>query len=177
MSTNYHTPIAEGADANASTFNSPLSELDSELTTLANTVPDDISARVALSSDQTINNTTQTALSFGAETYDTDTMWASSPNPERLTVNTAGKYVFTAQVEWLGSTSGYRQVIIRLNGSTELVRITQEPVINLPFSMIASIIDEFSDGDYLEVLVWQNTGGTLDVNSTDTAFTCQLLSV
>jgi len=62
MTTNHHTPIAIGAPANASTFNTPLGQLDDAITDLATDVSDAVSDVASL-------NTTVTNLLAGASGF------------------------------------------------------------------------------------------------------------
>lgn len=62
MTTNHHTPIAIGAPANASTFNSPLGQLDNAITNLATDVSDAVS-------DVATNTTTLNNLVSGASGF------------------------------------------------------------------------------------------------------------
>ncbi len=39
--------------------------------------------------------TSDAAITWESEAFDTDDMWASSPNPNRVTINTAGMYLVT----------------------------------------------------------------------------------
>lgn len=127
------------------------------------TVP---ACRVHRTTDQSIPDATVTAVTFNSETYDTDTMHSTASNTSRITFTTAGIYLVTASVYWPPNATGLRTVHIRKNGSTYLA-IDQRPTAGAAFStaMSTSTSDSFAAGDYVECVVWQNSGGALNVET------------
>jgi len=56
-------------------------------------------------------------LSLNTTIVNTDNMWVPS-QPTQLTVNTAGVYLVIAQVVWTNSFTGYRGIVLFVNGTT-----------------------------------------------------------
>ena len=50
-------------------------------------------------------------------------MHSTSVNTQRLVATVAGKYVISGTVQWTANATGYRQVYIRLNGTTPLASV------------------------------------------------------
>ena len=60
--------------------------------------------KVFFSVNQSIpNGAVPTVVTFDQEEYDTDNMHAPIPNPSRITINTAGKYLLQGQAGWADS--------------------------------------------------------------------------
>lgn len=121
--------------------------------------------RVTNSADLSIPNATETALTFDTETFDNDGIHSTSANTDRLTIATPGLYLITASVSFLANATGYRQVAIKLNGSTKLV--VQEAKSNgagneddLSVSTVYALVAT----DYVTASVYQNSGGSLTLN-------------
>lgn len=125
----------------------------------------DIACRVTHDAAQTIANSTQTALAFNTETFDTDTMHDNSTNNSRITFKTAGKYLINANWTWGASASGFRRGRIRVGGSLVIGMVqTVTPAAGNP-RMTLSCIYSFSADDYIELVVDQDSGGSLIVSS------------
>lgn len=124
-----------------------------------------IGCRVTKTANQTIANNTATNLTFPTETYDTDAFHSTSVNTSRLTIPTgfAGYYAITANVGFDTNATGRRTATIKLNGSTAIALCEITPgsgvfpafSINTTYSLI--------DGDFVEIEVFQTSGGNLDV--------------
>lgn len=126
-------------------------------------------ARVVRNSDQSINNATDTALSFNVETFDYGDMYAGG-SPTRLTFPVGGWYSVGAQVRWATSAStGERYACVRRNGTT-LDRVAEQGV--SPSGGIVTLnlasVSPFNAGDYIETIVFQSTGVALNAIATFT---------
>ncbi len=122
-------------------------------------------ARVYRSVDQSIPNATWTKISFDNERFDTDGIW-SSANPTRLVCKTAGKYQVTAHGCFYANTTGDRYVHVTLNGTTDIVGVNGPGSIfgpNRPWHWDLTTLYDLAVNDYLEVRVWQNSGGPLSI--------------
>lgn len=122
-------------------------------------------ARVFHNAAQSIANTTFAALAFNSERYDVDTMHSTVTNTSRLTCNTPGLYHLEASVEFAGNATNTRQAMIRLNGTTYIARSTS-PGVTVDQSLVVSCDYRLSATDYVELVVWQNSGGALNIQST-----------
>ena len=138
-----------------------------KLTNASNIVKgNDISARVYNSANISINNNTETALTFDTERYDTDTIHSTSSNTSRLTATTAGKYIISGNVSIATNSSGSRALIIYLNGSTKIAQTHLQNNGAGNSDINISTIYSLAATDYVELFAYQSSGGSLNVNAT-----------
>lgn len=119
-------------------------------------------ARVYHSTNQSIPNGVLTALAFNSERFDTDNIHDTVTNNSRLTCKTAGKYLIIANVFFDLNTSGYRELHIRLNGTTTIGRLDIAGT-NNNRALVVSTIYDLSIDDYVQACVLQTSGGPLNV--------------
>ena len=88
-------------------------------------------------------------------------------NTGRFVVPTgfAGFHVFGGSIEFASNTVGYRAIGVRLNGTTILAYKKQPTVVGDVSTLDISTGYYLNDGDYLELIAYQNSGGGLVVNS------------
>jgi hypothetical protein len=113
-----------------------------------------------------VANATQTALSFNSEVWDTDSMHDTSTNNSRVTFKTAGIYAVNANVQWANNTTGKREAFIKINGTSTILGNTEIGDAtggSLPQNI--GVVYEFDADDYVEVIVYQNSGGSLNIES------------
>lgn len=128
-----------------------------------------IAPRASRSTAQSIANTNDTPITFDAVNSDAWGCW-SSGQATRLTAPVPGRYQATGLVSWAGNATGFRSIWVEKNGTSTLGRSsvasvgagnsTWQEVTTLPFDMLP--------GDYLRLIVWQNSGGALNVNNSST---------
>lgn len=123
-------------------------------------------ARVYHNANQSIGNAAAATLNFNSERYDSHVQHDTSTNNERLTCKTAGRYRITAHAAWAANATGARQIFIRLNGTTLIAgqsgastggSIGTETSISTTYDLALN--------DYVEVRVYQDSGGSLNVTS------------
>jgi hypothetical protein len=116
-------------------------------------------------SNQTITTSTVTVVAMDYEAYDTNTMHDTSTNNSRITIKTAGKYYVQAYAHWGSNNTGLRQAYIKLNGTSFPVTDTIDAalVTGQDTQNIATILN-LAVNDYVELVVWQNSGGDLALN-------------
>lgn len=125
-----------------------------------------VGAHVYNNANQNVNDTTWTKLAFNSERFDTDTIHDNSTNNSRLTCNTAGKYLIIGNVTWDNNTTNSRYLSILLNNGTFLTNNHFSAAIaNVDQSV--SIIYDLAVNDYVELQVYQDSGGTRTVNYYD----------
>ena len=126
-----------------------------------------IGARVYNDANISINANTTTALTFNQERFDTDTIHDTGSNTNRLTATTAGVYSIWGQANWAAHATGYRGVQLTLNGTTAIADtlINASAVPNNTPHQFVSTIYELSATDYIELDVYQNSGGALNVTA------------
>jgi hypothetical protein len=123
---------------------------------------------VTLTADVALLSTTETAISWSSAPRNTFTMW-SAGNPTRLTVpaGQGGLYLVGGGVCFQNNGTGGRTVHLRVNGAGNLFRAGSTPgiaTIHSEMSVCYPMI--LAAGDYVEVMVWQNSGVTLNVLGT-----------
>ena len=110
-----------------------------------------------------VSNNTWTAITFAAEDYDSDNYHSTSSNTSRITIPTgkAGKYAFGAFGLWDSSTAGAQRIVaIYKNG------VRQKTYVVIPSNVYPSggisVTLDLAVGDYVEMYVYQDSGGTRD---------------
>lgn len=122
-------------------------------------------AKVFHNANQLIADITVTALAFNSETYDTDVIHDTVTNNGRLTCKTAGVYVITAVAEFAPNATGTRWLGIRLNGTT-VIRWSIGPAGGADGAApLVSVQYALAVNDYVEAVVWQSSGGALNVTA------------
>ena len=124
-------------------------------------------ARAYNNANLTISNTSLTALTLNSERWDTDSIHSTSSNTSRLTCNTNGSYMIGGGVQWnSGSTPSRLLVSIRLNGTTDIAsqEIAVSSSVTFPQFSISTEYDLVAT-DYVELTVYQNSGGNMTVNA------------
>jgi hypothetical protein len=113
------------------------------------------------SSNQAAANGTSTAVTFEAELFDTNGFHDNSTNNTRITIPSgyAGKYIITGVIQWASSSSGNRVNDFKLNGSTFLGYSYMDA--NGYQSCAVTMIQDLAVGDYIEMIGYQNSGGSL----------------
>ena len=121
--------------------------------------------RVYASSSQSISNATDTKIAFANESFDTSGFHSTTVNNTRITIPSglSGYYRVTANIGWLNNGTGRRIFAIALNGGN----VSQAEL--TPTSSVepaGSITDTYllNVGDYLELNVYQTSGGNLNTS-------------
>ena len=121
---------------------------------------------VAQSSNQSISNVTNTIIQFGTEHLDTDSAFSSN----RFTVPSGkgGLYLFTVALQMNGSITGAALGIRRYDSSNNQYSSgggTADGFLNISIStstqaFYASSTLQLVEGDYVEAMIWHNSGST-----------------
>lgn len=122
-------------------------------------------ARVFHSLDQSIPNATHTMLSFNTEIFDTDSIHDNVTNNSRLTCKTAGKYIIGCAVRWTERNTGFRWLGVRLNGTSWIVIKQRSAEADQRHYEILVTLYSLAVSDYVELDVYQNSGGALDCDT------------
>lgn len=143
-----------------------------------------VGAKAYHSTTQSIPNNTMTAASLDSEDYDSDTIHDLVTNNSRFTVpaGKGGKWRFGSHVMFPANTTGVRVLQLRKNGTDTVrgSRLSEEGDTGTTHSLGHGGIDvELAAGDYIELMVFQNSGGALDIGAADnelaTTFWAQFL--
>lgn len=123
--------------------------------------------RVYNSANISVTSSTDTALTFDTERFDTDTMHSTSTNTSRITFTTAGTYLVGANVEWASDSTSYRELTLRLNGSTKIGSSVVQPSSSVVTRQTVTTVYAFqivsSVADYVEAVVRHVKGSALNV--------------
>lgn len=119
---------------------------------------------VQRAANQSIANATSVPLSFDVEEYTTTTAatWDVSPNPTRITFNTAGVYLVTGSLRFAANATGTREAVITLNGVTDLTGDTGPGNASVVTFLSCARLYPFASDDYIELYAQQNAGGALN---------------
>jgi len=120
----------------------------------------DLSCKVRSSVAQTILTGVVTKINWNQEVYDTDGMHDNAVNNDRITFNTAGKYLCIFGTQWTTSVVGNRFGAIRFNDTIQIARSRDNPSGASEHTM--SAIVECVPTDFIEAQVFQSSGISLD---------------
>lgn len=120
-------------------------------------------ARVYRSTLQTITNNTFTPLSFDTEVFDSSGYFDGGA-PTRLTVLSSGVHRIIGDAQWVASASGAARIIsLRKNGNSYFAYCVLPPHATCPVAGVVAAEENLSAGEYVELVVHQDSGGDLAV--------------
>lgn len=124
-------------------------------------------ARVYNSANISIPNATPTVLTFNSERFDSGNLHSTSSNTGRLTAPITGLHDICAHVLYAANITGRRETTLRLNGTT-VIAIDERQTVTVAGVFTAVSISahyQLAAGDYVEVVVFQDSGGALNVTT------------
>ena len=125
------------------------------------------------------SNDTYTTMTFNSENFDTDAYHSTVTNTSRITIpaGKGGKYLFYGNIGFAGNANGVRTATIYKNGTNYLFFNTKEPGATYEGSAEITLIVNAVATDYFELLVRQDSGGSLNTSSGAdlTVFSCAYL--
>jgi hypothetical protein len=127
--------------------------------------------RVFHNANQSITTATETALAFNSERFDqaggaASTQHDNTTNNSRLTCLYAGIYAIEACIEWATNATGERLLVIRHSvGPTAIARSRFSAGAASIISQTTSCHYALAVNEYVEVTVYQNSGGNLNVTT------------
>lgn len=126
--------------------------------------------RTSRSTSQSIANATDEAITFDGVNSDAWGSWSSGANAARLTCKIPGRYMAVGTVTFEANGTGFRRVWIEKDGTSTLGRNDQSTalagsamwlnVTSQPFTM--------ATGEYIRLMVRQNSGAALNVLNSST---------
>lgn len=121
-------------------------------------------ARVYNSANISIVDNTLVALTFDSESWDTNGYHSTVSNTSRLTAPVAGKYLYIGNARFATNGTNDRYFAIRLNGTDYIDGTGFSPNTSAirTFGSLSGIYS-FAANDYIELLVYQNSGGALNI--------------
>jgi hypothetical protein len=115
--------------------------------------------------NQSISNNALTKITFDSENYDSNAFHDNSTNNTRITipVGFAGKYQFTFMSQWASNSTGFRSIVFYINNGEgeNIVRLDNSQSVMV---LGATLNLNLSEGDYVEMACYQNSGGALNIN-------------
>ncbi len=107
-------------------------------------------------------------LTFNVERFDTADVHASD-TPSRLTAPRDGIYMISANISWAGTNAaGARELSIRRNTTAIILRDVVQPVAGgNTTEQAVSTIAALEQGDFVEVVLRQNSGAALQIFSSE----------
>jgi len=124
--------------------------------------------RVYSSSNVSISNGgSGSVITFNSERHDPFDMHSTSSNTSRVTVPQAGVYLITGNIRTASNSTGVRELSIRLNGSTTIAfnGLKANATDGDLSIMQVTTTYKLAANDYVELHLWQNSGGSLNVES------------
>jgi hypothetical protein len=124
-----------------------------------------VGANVYNTTLQTIASSTTTVITFDSERNDTNTFHSTATNTGRITIPTGygGKYQVRGQITWASGALNNLFLTLRKNG-TDLYSYNAYSL-----NMNITLQEDLVAGDYLDLTVYQNTGGNLNVSANGTS--------
>lgn len=120
--------------------------------------------RVTNSGAQSIANGTATPLTFDQEIFDNDTMHSTSSNTSRLVATTPGLYIIGGHCTFDTNATGLRALYIQFNGTgANLVESNVAKRSDNYWNGVVVTIYRLTAGQYVEMSVYQDSGGSLNV--------------
>ena len=113
--------------------------------------------------DASIADSTWTTITYDSEVYDTDAFHSTTTNTSRITIPTGkgGKYQVFANIIFSGNTTGNRSVSLLVNGAETFRAYGTRPDATSASNYLLQTTDTFNAGDYLEIRIFQGSGGSL----------------
>lgn len=132
-------------------------------------------AQASLAVAPTIGTGSWTQLDWDKSVYDTDNLWNSLLNPNRMTPNTVrvGKYRAEVRVSFSSNATGIRGLRLRRNNGSLAVVVAEDlrPAVNGDQTTLQCTVEtEIAADQWLECLVYQNSGGNLSIANADRCF-------
>jgi hypothetical protein len=131
------------------------------ITTFGNFMGTPPQARLHQAVSQSLANNTFSAITFDSTDIDTYSGHSNVTNNTRYTFQYSGTYLLLGGVSWAASTTGFRQVLFRGNGTASYKKIQAAPSPSFETALQTAVTEPFNAGDYVELMCWQNSGGSL----------------
>jgi hypothetical protein len=119
-------------------------------------------ARVHRTTSKSVADSTWTSIGFDAERFDTEDIHDNVTDNTRLTCKTAGRYLIFGHATFGSNATGVRKAHILLNGATTIAELTT-PGGSISSAASVTTIYELAVDDYVELEVYQNSGGSLSL--------------
>lgn len=115
---------------------------------------------------QSIASTALVPILLDLESIDTDSGHSTTTNTSRYTAQTSGWYDARGNITFAANTSGIRQGMFRINGSTYFGEAEVNATGTFETAVTLADYAYLNAGDYLEILGYQNSGGAINTGLT-----------
>lgn len=131
-------------------------------------------ALVKLTTDQSINNNTNTSVIWSSAEYNDASIWTSGGLATRLTVPTGVQRIrLLGSAQWALQSGGVRDLFFRKNGSSTVpgggMHRMGSAVSTSVSQALASAVLTVTGGDFFQLFVYQNSGSTVVLEGTASA--------
>lgn len=128
-----------------------------------------LAPRASRSTSQSIPDATDTAISFDGVNSDAWACW-SAGNATRLTAPLTGRYMAVGNVTFVANGTGFRSVWIEKDATSTVGRTDMPTALagSAVWLNVTSQPFDMTQGDYVRLMVRQNSGGALDVSNSST---------
>ena len=166
VATGNATLVRQGVGTNGQVLTADSTQADGVIWATPSTTPTAQGVAVFNSADQTIASGSYVTATFNSEFFDTDAFHSTSTNTGRLTVpaGLAGKYAIVTNLYISPTAAGAFIAKLQINGSDKN-RFTTNVRASEPMSAAFTSIVELAVSDYVEVLVYQNTGANMPLST------------
>lgn len=123
------------------------------------------------SAQSVATGTTSVALLAGSEYFDNAAMHSTASNTSRITAPIDGRFLVTATVQFAANATGNRRMAFRVNGTTTYESTLVGGTATNSIVTTAARMFTLSATDYVECVVWQTSGGNLNVTLLELAAT------
>lgn len=105
------------------------------------------------------------AIPFDSERWDATGMHDTLANSERITFNVSGWYTLGGSISFEFNNTGRRGIAVRINGATYIASHNRPTNTTGISTMSIATGYYFSAGDYVELMAYQDSGGSLNVEA------------
>lgn len=112
---------------------------------------------------QTVASTVDASMDADSELFDNDSMHSTTTDTSRITVQTAGRYLFLMTVAWPANSTGYRLLGLRRDGTTTDNVATVPAAPSVPTLISGSKMLTMTAGSYVECRTRHTAGVDLAV--------------
>jgi hypothetical protein len=128
------------------------------------------SCQATNSTTQSVNNTTDTAVTFDQDVFDAEGMHSTVSNTSRFTVPTgrAGTYMMMGNIEFAAMSANNLRCLgwFRKNGATRLTPYVGHPGVSGGITTVqVDTVAALAAGDYVELMAWHENGSALNIGN------------
>lgn len=121
-------------------------------------------AQLTRGTDFAVATSTTTVVPWTTERSDSHNGHSTTVNPSRYTCQVAGMYMVTCSIPWEPNAAGAREMLFVVNGATGYAAERFAPGANVAVVGTSCHLIRLAVNDYVEVTVWQSSGGSLNVD-------------